>query len=89
VLPVSQQFSEPSDAVSRAGYKTAAAELHRRETLGIVGDLLTGPRKTFTCGFSPSRSLPGWRGPVLSGTGKHRPTTPGCPEYVPKFGMLG
>jgi hypothetical protein len=40
-----------------------------------------------TCGFLHCRTMPGMPGAVLScpaDTGKHRLTTAGCAEYVPK-----
>ncbi len=51
----------------------------------------TRENRSLTCGFSHSRVAPGMPGPTLScpaGTGKHRPTTAGCAEYVPKFGEM-
>jgi hypothetical protein len=46
-LSASLQLSTARDRASQAVYKTAAlpAELHRRETLGIVADSLTSLRK--------------------------------------------
>ncbi len=51
----------------------------------------TRENRSVTCGFSHSRVAPGMSGATLScpaGTGKHRPTTAGCAEYVPKFGEM-
>ena len=51
----------------------------------------TRENRSLTCGFFNIRVAPGMPGATQScpaGTGKHRPTTAGCAEYVPKFGEM-